>query len=104
MSLSKTNESIHPEHPLYEAVFYGDRVGTEKLSRRFSCATRFLPVRVSYTFEHDSLKALDKGVSKDPTLIFDKKLIMEGLFQAEEITKQVESYLYELNGLSKNSL
>ncbi len=49
MSLSKTNEDIHPAYPLYEAVFYGEHVGTEKLSRRFSCATRFLPIRVAYT-------------------------------------------------------
>ena len=93
MSSSKTNEDVHPEYPLYEAVFYGDRVGTEKLSRRFGCATRFLPIHITYTFEHDSLKAIEAGVLTDPTVIFDKKLIFEGLVQAESMTPAVKKYL-----------
>ena len=100
MSLSK---KINPDYPLYSVVFYGDRVGTDKLARRFSCATKILPIRVEFIFEHDPLKALDKGISKDPTVVFDNKLIMEGLIQAEEITKQVKSYLYGLNEPPKNS-
>ena len=93
MSSSKTREGIHSEYPLYKAIFYGDRVGTEKLSRRFSCATRFLPIRVAYTFEYDSLKAIEAGVLTDPTVIFDKKLIFEGLVQAESMTPAVKKYL-----------
>ena len=98
-----SSKKINPDYPLYRVVFFGDRVGTDKLARRFSCATKIFPIRVEFIFEHDPLKALDKGVSKDPTVIFDKKLIIEGLIQAEEITKQVESYLCGLNGLSNNS-
>jgi len=93
VSLSKINEGIHPEYPLYEAIFYGDRVGTDKLARRFNCATKALAIRVEFIFEHDPLKAIDAGVSKDPTVIFDNKLMLEGLVQAEDITQAVAEYL-----------
>jgi len=96
IKMSLLTKSIKPTtkpKTTYHAIFYGDRINTDKLSRRFSCATKFLPISVNYTFEHDPLKALDAGVSKDPTLVFDGKLQIEGLIQAEDITEQVENYL-----------
>jgi len=52
-----------------------------------------LPIRIAYTFEHDSLKAIEAGALTDPTVIFDKKLIFEGLVQAESITPAVKKHL-----------
>ena len=74
------------EFPLYEAVLYGDKVLTAKFSKRLSCAIKHLPLRVRFSYEYSTQKALEAGVSKDPTLVLDGEIFLEGLVSAEEIT------------------
>ena len=83
------------EYPLFYAVLYGDKISTAKFSKRLSCAIKHLPLRVEFTYEHDTLKAVEKGVTKDPTLVLDGEIFLEGLVQAEEITLAFEKRLKE---------
>jgi len=80
-------------YPLFHAILYGDKVSTEKFSKRLSCAIKHLPLRVQFTFEYDSLKAAEKGIAKDPTLTLDGEIFLEGLIQAETITEAFEEVL-----------
>jgi hypothetical protein len=77
-------------YPLFHAVLYGDRVSTAKFSKRLSCAIKHLPLRVEFTYEYDTEKSLEKGITKDPTLVLDKEIFLEGLVQAETITEAFE--------------
>ena len=81
------------EYPLFSAVLYGDRVSTAKFSKRLSCAIKHLPLRVAFHYEHDTQKALEAGVRKDPTLVLDGKVFLEGLVAAEAITEAFEVLL-----------
>ncbi len=81
------------EYPLYEAVLYGDRILTAKFSKRLSCAIKHLPIRVRFRYEYDTIKAIEAGVSKDPTLMVDGKIFLEGLIAAEEITRAFEKLI-----------
>ncbi len=81
------------EYPLYEAVLYGDKVLTAKLSKRLSCAIKHLPLRIRFRYEYDTMKALEAGISKDPTLMLDGKIFLEGLVSAEEITQAFEKLI-----------
>ena len=83
------------EYPLFYAILYGDRVETKKFSKRLSCAIKHLPLRVEFTFEYDTLKAVEKGISQDPTLTVNSEIFLEGLVQAEEITEAFEKMLLE---------
>ncbi|AKF25052.1 hypothetical protein YH65_06335 [Sulfurovum lithotrophicum] len=83
------------EYPLFHAVLYGDKISTAKFSKRLSCAIKHLPLRVEFTYEHDTRKAVEKGVTKDPTLVLDGEIFLEGLVQAEEITQAFEKQLKE---------
>ena len=83
------------EYPLFHAVLYGDRVTTAKFSKRLSCAIKHLPLRVEFTYEYDTLKAVEQGVTTDPTLVLDGEIFLEGLVQAEEITGAFERKLRE---------
>ena len=83
------------DYPLFYAVLYGDRVQTKKFSKRLSCAIKHLPLRVVFSFEYDTLKAVEKGISQDPTLTLDSKIFLEGLVQAEEITEAFEKMLLD---------
>lgn len=74
------------EYPLYEAVIYGDKYLSQKLSKRLSCAIKHLPIRVRFSYETDTQKAVEIGLSKDPSLVLDGKIFIEGLIQSEEIT------------------
>ena len=78
------------QYPLFHAVLYGDRVLTAKFSKRLSCAIKHLPLRVEFRYEHSTQKAIAMGVQKDPTLLLDGKIFLEGLVQAEEITEVFE--------------
>ncbi len=86
------NEGKH-QYPLFHAVLYGDRVSTAKFSKRLSCAIKHLPLSVKFTYEHNTLKAVGKGVTKDPTLVLNGKIFLEGLVQAEVITEAFEKQL-----------
>ena len=81
------------EYPLFHAVLYGDKVSTTKFSKRLSCAIKHLPLRVKFTFEYDTLKAVKKGVIQDPTLTLDGEIFLEGLVQAEAITEAFKNVL-----------
>ena len=83
------------EYPLFHAVLYGDRVSTAKFSKRLSCAIKHLPLRVAFHYEHNTQKALDVGVRKDPTLVLDGEIFLEGLVAAEAITEAFEVLLEE---------
>ena len=83
----------HSEYPLFNATLYGDRVLSAKFSKRLSCAIKHLPLRVAFNFEYDTQKALDAGVTQDPTLVVDGKIFLEGLIQSEEITQKFQDLL-----------
>lgn len=81
------------EYPLFHAVLYGDKVLTAKFSKRLSCAIKHLPLRVEFTYEYDTAKAIEKGLIKDPTLVLDEEIFLEGLVEAEAITDAFEKHL-----------
>ena len=83
----------HSEYPLFNAVIYGSRVECAKFSKRLSCAVKHLPLRIKFSFEYDTLKAIEKGIAKDPTLVLDGEIFIEGLVQSEEITEKFEELL-----------
>jgi len=86
------------EYPLYKAVIYGNRVDCAKFSKRLSCAIKHLPLRVQFSFEYDTQKAIEKGVTKDPTLLLDGIIFLEGLTQAEDITREFEELFKNRRG------
>jgi len=78
---------------LVHALLYGDKILTAKLSKRVSCAIKHLPLRVEFHYEYSTMKALESGVKKDPTLVLDDKIFIEGLIQTEEIVEMFENLL-----------
>ena len=89
------------EYPLFQAVLYGDKLLSAKLSKRLSCAIKRLPLRVQFTYEYSTQKAIENGVVKDPTLVLDGTIFIEGLVQAEEITQKFEQLLQQTNTKEK---
>ena len=87
----------HTDYPLFNGVLYGDKITTAKFSKRLSCAIKHLPLRVSFQYEYDTLKALEKGIAKDPTFVLDDKIFLEGLMQAEEITQVFDRLLGKMS-------
>jgi len=83
----------HTEYPIFEGVLYGDRISTAKFSKRLSCSVKHLPLRIRFTYEYDTFKAVDTGITKDPSFVLDGKIFLEGLVQAEEITQAFEQLL-----------
>ena len=81
------------ESPLFKALLYGDKVATKKFSKRLSCAIKHLPLRVEFSYEYSTQKAIKAGIQKDPTLVLDGKIFLEGLMQAEQITEVFEKLL-----------
>ena len=81
------------DYPLYKAILYGNRVDCAKLSKRLSCAIKHLHLRVQFSFEYDTQKAIDAGVRKSPTLVLDGVIFLEGLVQAEDIMQAFEKTL-----------
>lgn len=77
----------HLDYPLFEAILYGDKILTAKLSKRLSCAIKHLPLRIKFRYEYDTQKAIDAGVSKDPSLLINGEIVIEGLVNSEEITQ-----------------
>lgn len=82
--------------PLLHALLYGDKVATKKLSKRLSCAIKHLPLRVHFAYENSTEKAIEAGITKDPTLVLDGEIFLEGLPQAEQITAAFEKRLEKL--------
>ena len=89
-------EILNPQRtdlPMHEAVLYGDRVLTAKFSKRLSCAIRHLPIRLRFRYNHSIEEAIDRGIAKDPTLVLDGEIFLEGLVSAESITRAFEDFL-----------
>ena len=93
MCIGEILNEKNSEYPLFYAKLYGDRVATAKLSKRLSCSIKHLPIRIFFDYEYDTLKALEAGVRKNPTLILEGKIFLEGLIQAEDITKVFQKFL-----------
>jgi len=94
----QAGEVLNPhktEAPLLYALLYGDKTATAKLSKRLSCAIKHLPLRVRFEYQHNTQKAIEAGIQKDPTLLLDGKIFLEGLPQAEHITEAFEKLLKE---------
>ena len=87
LNIDKTN------YPLFQVVIYGDRTLSAKFSKRLSCSIKHLPLRVQFTYEYSTQKAIEKGIAKDPTLLLDGTIFIEGLIQAEEITTKFQELL-----------
>ena len=85
MSQGEILNADKTEYPLFHAVLYGDKVSTAKFSKRLSC--------IEFTYEHDTMKAIKKSVTKDPTLVLDGVIFLEGLVQAEIINNAFEERL-----------
>jgi hypothetical protein len=85
------------ELPLHEAVLYGDRILTAKFSKRLSCAIKHLPIRLRFRYEPSTEAAIEAGIAKDPTLVLDGEVFLEGLMPAEEIMEKFEQWLAQEN-------
>ena len=83
--------------PLLDALIYGDKVLSAKLSKRVSCAIKHLPLRVAFSFQYNTQKAIEKGITKDPTLCIDGEIFVEGLIATEEIVARFERLLKRQN-------
>jgi len=64
-------------------------------SKRLSCAIKHLPLRISFSYEYDTSKAVEKGIAKDPTLVLEGKIFLEGLVEAEVITEMFKKLVKE---------
>ncbi len=81
--------------PLHKCTIYGDRVLSAKLSKRLSCAIKHLPIRLKFNYNSSIEDAIALGIRKDPTLVLDGEIFIEGLIQAEEITRRFEEMLHK---------
>jgi len=93
MAEGEVLNSDQTPYPLFHAVLYGERVSTAKLSKRLSCAVKHLPLRIRFSYEYDTSKAVEKGIAKDPTLVLEGEIFLEGLIEAEVITEMFEAFL-----------
>ena len=95
MKAGEILNSHKTQTPLFQALLYGDKTATAKLSKRLSCAIKHLPLRVQFSYEYSTQKAIEAGIEKDPTLLLDGEIFLEGLTQAELITEAFEKLLKE---------
>ena len=89
-------EILHKEHkewPLFAVTIHGSDTERVKLSKRLVCAVKHLPLRLKIHYEKDTMKSVEEGVAKDPTLTWNNHILLEGLVSAEEITKTFEELL-----------
>ena len=86
------NES---DFSFYKVILYGDKTECAKFSKRVGCAIKHLPVKVQFFFEYNTKKAVEKGIKKSPTLLLNGNIFIEGLIQAEEITKLFENLVVD---------
>ncbi len=75
------------DFPLYELYVYGSKLECLKISKRIMCSVKHLPIRVKVHYIYDTQKAVEKGVAKDPSIILNGNIIIEGLISAENIEK-----------------
>jgi len=86
--------------PLLCVTLHGSSRERVKLSKRLTCATKHLPIRLRIHYETDTEKSIEAGVSRDPTLTLDGEIFLEGLVQAEEISERFEWYLQRFDPLT----
>ena len=86
------NES-HPEWPLFVLTICGSKIESLKISKRIMCTLKHLPLRLQVFYEHNTIKCLELGGGNDPSVFLDRKLLFEGLIQAEEIKEIFEKLL-----------
>ncbi|MFA5454272.1 MAG: thioredoxin family protein [Sulfurimonas sp.] len=87
-SLPKDGAIINEKHfkyPLYEFIIYGNKVLCQKLSKRINCAAKKAPIRLKISYIYDTQKAIDAGISVDPTALLDGKIFIEGLKDTQEV-------------------
>jgi hypothetical protein len=85
--------ATHTQWPLFEGVIYGDKTLSTKLSKRLVCGVKHLPLRLKLSIITDTEKALNNGITHDPTLLLNGKPLIEGLVSAEEMTAIFETLL-----------
>ncbi len=83
--------------PLHEALLYGDKILTAKFSKRLSCAIKHLPIRLRFRYNYSTQEAIERGIAKDPTLILDGKIFLEGLVSAETITQAFTNFIDQID-------
>ena len=91
MMSGETLNEKSTQFPHFNAIIYGDKLLCAKLSKRLSCAIKHLPIRITFNFEYNTQKALEVGVTKDPTLLLEGELFIEGLEQTEDIVQKFET-------------
>lgn len=83
----------HPHWHLFEGVIYGDKTLCTKLSKRLVCGVKHLPLRLKLSIITDTEKAIEEGITHDPTLLVNGEPLIEGLASAEKITAVFETLL-----------
>ncbi len=83
----------HIEYPLFKLTIHGSDTERIKLAKRLVCAVKHLPLRLRIHYEKDTMKSIEKGVAKDPTLEWQGKFLAQGLVSAEELTEIFENLL-----------
>jgi len=48
---------------------------------------------VQFDYQHNTQKAIEAGIKKDPTLVLDGEIFLAGLPEAERITEAFEKLL-----------
>ena len=81
--------------PLFKGILYGDKILSAKLSKRIACSIKHLPLRLQFFYESDVFKALEAGISKDPTFVLEGEIFIQGLMQAEMIERKFKQFLLE---------
>ncbi len=84
----------HTEWPLFDVTIHGGKLESTKLLKRLVCGVKHLPLRLRVSLEHNTQKSVELGVRIDPTLIWNKECVIEGLVSAEAITQTFETLLY----------
>ena len=85
----------HKNWPLFILTICGSKIETLKMSKRIMCTLKHMPLRLQVFYEHKTEKCLELGGGKDPSVFLGRKLLFEGLIQAEEIKEIFEKLLKE---------
>lgn len=85
----------YPEWPLFNITIHGSDRERVKISKRLMCAVKHLPLRLQVHYEKNAINSIEKGISKDPTIVCNDHILLEGLVSAEEITETFKNLLKE---------
>lgn len=78
--------------PVVHAVIYGNREEAAKLQKRVACASRRFHISWQFKTQTDPFEAIDFGIIRQPSLVIDGRVVVEGLSATEEIENVLESY------------